>query len=130
MATKILRQKITFAASAGVVYDMLMESKKHAAFTGGSARISKKIGGSIEAYDGYITGKNIELVPGKKIVQEWRASDWPDGCMSRVSFVFKKLSSKTTQLLFTQVGIPQEFYNDIRDGWIEHYWDKMKESIV
>jgi len=38
------------------------------------------------AYDDYIAGKNIELVPDKKIVQDWRAVDGPEGYFSRVTF--------------------------------------------
>ncbi len=28
--------------------------------------------------DGYIFGKNLELVKGKKIVQEWTTTEWPE----------------------------------------------------
>ena len=49
-----------------------MDLEKHAAFTGGKAEISREAGGGINAYDGYIAGKNVELVPDQKIVQDWR----------------------------------------------------------
>ncbi|MBI3232331.1 MAG: SRPBCC domain-containing protein, partial [Candidatus Doudnabacteria bacterium] len=62
-----------------------MDSKKHSAITGGAASISRKIGGKVSAYDGYISGKNVELVADKKIVQTWRASDWEDGHFSLVT---------------------------------------------
>ena len=85
--SKIIKQTVTFKASPHEVYEALMDSKKHAAFTGGKASISREVGGSIMAYDEYITGKNIELVPDQKIVQDWRAVDWPEGYYSRVTFV-------------------------------------------
>ena len=71
--SKLIQQTVTFKATPHAVYEALMDSEKHAAFTGGKAAISRVVGGSILAYDDYITGKNIELVPDRKIVQDWRA---------------------------------------------------------
>jgi len=51
-----------------------MDSKKHEEFTGESAQISRRVGGAIHAYSGYIEGTNVELIPDAKIVQEWRGS--------------------------------------------------------
>jgi len=90
MKTKTLHQTIHFKATAHALYEALMDSKKHAAFTEAQATISRKAGGTFQAYDGYATGKNIELIPDKKIVQSWRASDWPEGHHSLVTFEFKE----------------------------------------
>jgi hypothetical protein len=65
--SKLIRQKVIFKASPHDVYEALMDSRKHAAFTGGRAKISRSVGGSIHAYDNYISGKNIELVPDKRL---------------------------------------------------------------
>ncbi len=71
--SKPIKQSVTFKASPHAVYEALMDSKKHSAFTGGKASISRVVGGKYTAYDNYVNGKNIELVPDKKIVQSWRA---------------------------------------------------------
>ncbi len=44
--------------------------------TGGSASINSDWGGEFEAWNGYIHGKNLELEPGKRIVQSWRTSEF------------------------------------------------------
>jgi len=72
-----------------------MDSGKHAQFTGGEAKISRKVGGKFTAFDGYSEGVNIELVADKKIVQTWRASDWPDGQYSQVTFSLKEVAGGT-----------------------------------
>ncbi len=86
MKTKTIRQKVTFKASAHDVYEALMDAKKHARFTGGPAKIGRKVGGTFSVYDDYVTEKNLELVLDKKIVQTWRASDWEEGHFSTVVF--------------------------------------------
>ncbi len=125
MQTKTIKQEIIFRAKPMEVYEALMDSGKHSEFTGAQAQISTKVGGKIVAYDGYIDGKNIELIPGKKIVQTWRASEWPDEHYSKAIFEFEPIAGGT-KLKFTQEKVPAEFFDDISKGWKEHYWDKMK----
>jgi activator of HSP90 ATPase len=129
MKTKTIRQTVTFKASPHEVYERLMDSRKHAAFTGGRASISRKVGGKFNAYDDYITGTNLELVPDKKIVQSWRGSDWPEGHFSKAAFALKAVKGDT-RLTFTQTGVPEEQYQSIKKGWIEFYWTPMKEMLA
>jgi uncharacterized protein YndB with AHSA1/START domain len=100
METKTVKQSVTFKASPHDVYEALMDSKKHAQFTGDKASISRKIGGKFSIFDGYSEGTNLELIPGNKIVQTWRASDWAKGHYSRVTFSLKEVEGGT-RLSFT-----------------------------
>ena len=124
----LIRQSVTFKASPHQVYEALMESRKHARFSGGAAKISRKVGGDIMAYDGYITGRNLELVPDKKIVQAWHASEWEPGHMSRATFKLTPVAAGT-RLDFTHSNVPDEFVDDIRQGWIDSYWTPMKAML-
>ena len=129
MKTKTIRQTATFAAPPAVIYELLMDSRKHAAFTGEKARISRVVGGRIRAYDGYIEGTNLALVPDRKIVQTWRGSDWPEGHFSRATFSLAKVKGGT-RLTFVQLGVPEDQVEPIKEGWREHYWEKMKASLA
>lgn len=107
------------------VFEALMDEKIHGEIIGAKATIEPSVGGSFSVWDGYATGKTIELVDGKKIVQTWRASDWPKGITSRVTFEF--LSKKNgTKLVFRHENVPVEFEKDIKDGWRQFYWEPMK----
>lgn len=129
MKTKTIRQSITFEVSPHEVYEALMDSKKHAKFTGSEASISRQIGGQFTAYDGSLEGKNLDLVPDRKIVQSWRATDWPERHYSKVTFSLKEVDGGT-RLTFTQTGVPEEFYEDIRQGWHDYYWNPMKKMLT
>jgi|SRR3989344_2558280 len=128
MKTKTIRQVINFKASPNAIYKALMDSKEHAAFTGYSAKISKKVGGKFTASGDYIHGKNLELIPGKKIVQEWYASDWAKGSASKVTFKLTK-TKIGTKLVFIHEGVPDKFAKDIASGWKEYYWEPLKEYL-
>jgi activator of HSP90 ATPase len=125
MKIKDIQQKVIFKAAIHDVYEALMDSRKHARFTGAPARISRKHGGTFFAYDGYITGVNIELVPHARIIQARRGSDWPEGCYSLVVFFLKTVKGGT-RLEFTQIGVPVKEYKGINAGWGEYYWEPMK----
>ena len=124
--SKPIHQTVTFKASPHEVYEALMDSKQHAAFTGGKARISRAVGGEIMAYDDYIAGKNVELVPDKKIIQDWRAVDWPEGWFSHVIFEFIDVP-EGTRLDFTHTDVPEGTEEEFTQGWIDNYWEPMKK---
>src|SRR5206468_4282723 len=77
--SKTIRQTATFKTSPHEVYEALMDSRKHSKFTGAPAKLSRKVGGEFTAFGGSLSGKTTELVADKKILQEWRADDWPAG---------------------------------------------------
>ncbi|MGD1118051.1 MAG: SRPBCC family protein [Dehalococcoidales bacterium] len=128
METRTIKQSVTIKASPHDVYEALMDAKKHAKFTGGKATVSREVGGKFSVFDAYAKGVNVELVPDKKIVQSWRAEDWPEGIYSQVTFSFKAAEGGT-KLTFTQTGVPEEFADDIAQGWKDYYWGPMKEML-
>jgi activator of HSP90 ATPase len=123
---KTIKQKVVIKGKTPhEVYEMLMDSKKHAAFTGEPAKISKQVGGKFTAYGDFIEGTNVELIQDKKIVQNWRGSDWAEGIYSKATFKLKAVKAGT-ELSFEQVGVPNEQYEGIKKGWYDFYWDKME----
>jgi activator of HSP90 ATPase len=125
---KTIRQSVTINASPNAVYDALMDSKTHSLFTGSKVRISRRVGGTFTAYDGYAEGKNIELSRGKKIVQSWRGRDWPKRQYSKATFAMRKVRG-ATRLTFTQTGVPDRKYRSIKQGWSDFYWAPLKEML-
>jgi len=129
MCTRTIRQSATFKVSPHQVYEILMDSKKHARLVGSEAAISRKVGGRFSIYGGEIEGENLELVPDEKIVQSWRYRNWPEGHYSKATFSLKEIPDGT-RLTFTQTGVPEEFYEDISQGWRDYYWNPMKTMFT
>ncbi len=129
LKTKNLRQTRTFNARASDLYEAIMDSRKHSQFTGSKSKVSTKVGGSFTASDGYIQGINLELVPNRKIVQNWRGSDWPAEHYSKATFSLSPAGRSKTKLTFTQTGIPAAQFESIKQGWIEYYWKPLEEWL-
>src|ERR1700731_3299779 len=75
MATII--QKVVFKnTKIKQLYDLYMDAKLHGLITAGPVKISEKVGSSLNVFGGYITGKTLQIIKNKLIVQSWRGSDW------------------------------------------------------
>jgi activator of HSP90 ATPase len=126
MKTKTIKQAVSFKAEPHEVYEALMDSKKHSEFTGDKAVISGKAGGKWSAFSGYAEGVNLKLVKDKKIVQSWRSTDFEAGYYSKVTFDLAKTKTGT-KLAFKHEDIPADQAAELKQGWIEYYWEPMKK---
>ncbi len=109
------------------VYEAYMSSSKHSAFTGSVCKLSKKIGGACTMFDGYILATNLELEPGKLIVQSWVAmeDEWPEGYVSIIKIA---LTSKEngTLITFTHSDVPEALNDSLAKAWYEYYWEPLE----
>ena len=112
-------------ASPQEVYHAWLSSKGHSAMTGSAASVSDQVGGEFEAWDGYIHGKNIELVPNQRIVQAWRTSEFSDDEPdSQIEITLEPVEGQT-KLTLKHTGLPPHG-GQYEDGWVESYFEPMK----
>ena len=128
MAT--IHQTTVLPATPQEVFDTFMTSAGHSAFTGEPAEISPEVGAEFSVYNEYATGKNLELIPGKKIVQTWRAGDWPEDAISTLTILLSPTDSGKTQLDFTQTDVPDAEQASIETGWQEWYWEPLERHLM
>lgn len=91
MKTGTIHQTIVFKATPEAVYALIMDEKKHAAFSNSAVQMSKELKGEFSVFDGYCHGHNIELIEGEKIVQAWHFAEegWPEDHFSICTFEFQ-----------------------------------------
>ena len=127
MEVTVIKQKTIVPATPDEVYEVFMDAKKHSEVTGSKATCDPRVGGEFTAWDGYISGKNLDLEKGKKIVQEWITTEWPTGYLpSRLELTFKKVK-EGTEISMVHSNVPKEQAKDYEEGWIDFYWEPMKE---
>ncbi len=125
-----ITQREVIPASPEEVYDAYLNPETQEEFTGGEATSDTRVGGEFTAWDAYIKGKYIELERGKKIVQEWIASDFPEGyAPSKLEITLKPVKGGT-ELTMVHSDVPEEIAADIKQGWIDYYWDPMKKYFI
>jgi activator of HSP90 ATPase len=126
---KTINLTILFDGNVDEIYDALINPRTLTKITGGKATNNQKEGGKFSAWDDYIQGNNIILIPGKKIVQKWTCADFPSGHFTEVTIEFKKKSEKQTELIFTQTNVPDDFYEDIKEGWNHFYFEPIQDYL-
>jgi activator of HSP90 ATPase len=115
-----------FPASPEDLYNAWMTSEGHSAMTGSPATVSALVGGEFDAWAGYIHGKNLELEPGKRIVQSWRTSEFSaDEPDSRIEITLDPIGNQT-KLTLKHTELPPHG-KQYEQGWVESYFDPMKE---
>jgi activator of HSP90 ATPase len=128
MATII--QKVLFKnTTREILYELYMNAKMHSMITNSPVEISEKIGSGFNAFDGYITGKNLQLVKNQLIVQSWRGSDW-DITDSDSAFLLS-LEQKGNDVILNMVhaNVPDDKEKDLDKGWHDFYWSPWKHHL-
>lgn len=122
---KSFELKEVFSASPKEVFDAWLNSEKHTEMTGGEAVCSAKIEDEFSAWDGYISGKNISIIPNEEIVQEWRTTEFKESDSSSELILKFKEVEEGCELTLIHNNIPQG-QSDYEQGWINHYFEPMK----
>lgn len=121
---KDYKKYYTIPAPPDEVYLALTNPLSLKLWTGAEAEMSTKPGSEFSLFDGDITGKNLEFIENKKIVQQW----YFDG-QEAASIVTFKLHEhkKGTSVELNHTNIPDESYDEFVDGWDSSYFYELLE---
>jgi activator of HSP90 ATPase len=136
-----IHQEPIFTASRKRVYDALTDAKqfdKVIQLSGAMqtmhlpdkpAELSREAGGAFKLFGGYITGRQVELVPNERIVQAWRTGGWGPGIYSIARFELVEQGSGT-KIIFDHTGFPQGEAESLASGWKAHYWEPLEKLLA
>jgi activator of HSP90 ATPase len=124
-----LHQEVDIKAGPQRIYEVLLDSKQFAAFTGLPAEIDPKAGGAFSMFGGLIVGRNVELIPNQRIVQAWRPASWDSGVYSIVKFELRGQSAGT-RVVLDHAGFPEGKFGGLDSGWHERYWEPLKKFLA
>ena len=117
----------TIPASARQIYDTWLDSLAHSQMTGGAARMSDALGAAVSAWDGYISGRNLELIPGRRIVQSWRTTQFTDQHADSIITVTLEDTADGTLLTLVHGNVPDDHRSYEEGGWQSNYFEPMQE---
>ena len=120
-----IHQEIDMEAAPDRIYDALLNGKQFGALTGVPTEIAAEVGGAFSCFGGHIVGRNLELVPKRRIVQAWRVATWPEGVYSIARFELKPRRAGT-RVIFDHTGFPPELRDHLAEGWEDHYWKALR----
>ena len=112
------------------IYDAWMSTDGHTAMTGADAHVDPRVGGEFDAWDGYISGRTLELEPGRRIVQSWRSSEFEDQhADSRIEVLLDEVEGGS-RVTVRHTTVPDGQLGYEQGGWQDSYFDPMKEYFA
>jgi activator of HSP90 ATPase len=137
-----IHQEPVFKASRKQVYEALTQSSQFNkvvmlsdAMKSGMApgmkptEISHEAGGAFSLFGGYVTGRQLELLPNDRIVQAWRAGSWEPGDFSIAKFHLVDQGSGT-RIVFDHGGFPKGDAEHLAAGWKMNYWEPLQKFLA
>ncbi|MBI2415519.1 MAG: SRPBCC domain-containing protein [Candidatus Kerfeldbacteria bacterium] len=123
---KTIQQEYLIAAPIDDVWRALVDVEAIEGWGGGPAEMDDQVGTEFSLWDGDIYGKNIEVIPQEKLVQEWYAYDWEEP--STATFTLFE-EDNGTRLEFLHENVPERHAKDIEQGWRDYYLGSLKDYL-
>ena len=121
MKELVIKYKIN--ATSEELYKAMTDSFTLELWTGYPAKMKPEGGTEFELWGGDISGVNLEFTENHKIVQEWHFGEQEE--KSIVTIILRP-KGKTTIFELIHTNIPDEAYDNIREGWYETYLASLK----
>jgi uncharacterized protein YndB with AHSA1/START domain len=112
-------------ASPAEIYRAWLDSILHAEMTGGEANMSEEVGAEVSAWDGYITGRNLELIADERIVQSWRTTEFDDAFEDSIVTILLQETEDGTLLTLEHCNVPDAQRSYEEGGWQSNYFEPM-----
>ena len=123
---KIIKQTYLINAPIEKVWRALTDPTEINEWGAGPVDMDDKVGTEFNLWEGDIHGKNIEVIPKKRLVQEWFSGHWEKP--SKVAFTLSRLSQKT-QIDLLHEEYPEVEHEELESGWREYYLGPMKDYL-
>jgi len=95
-------------------------------WTGSPAVMVPEEGTEFSLWDGDITGINLEIEPNRLIRQQWDFEGEEE--VSEVTLTLTQ-EGKNTRIELLHTNIPDEAFENIREGWDQYYFRPLKELL-
>jgi len=102
-----------------IVYQALTNAHTIQLWTGEPATMGSEPGSDFSLWNGSITGKNLEFVENKKVVQQW---DFEGQEEDSIVTIILHPHKQGTSVELRHSNIPDDAYEDISEGWSDSYF--------
>ena len=127
--TKPIVQSVIFKASPEELFEIYTDSKKHSAATGAKASVSAEAGAKFTAFDNMLAGRNLVVIPGRMVVQAWRATHWKDVDLDSILVLNFSKAPGGGRVDLVHVGVPVHDHKGVTKGWPRYYWKPWKKYL-
>ncbi|MCK6602401.1 MAG: SRPBCC domain-containing protein [Bacteroidetes bacterium] len=109
--------EVRIPVSTVSIYLGWLDSDEFTAFSGSEAQIDPSQGGWFTLSGGIISGRNVVLLPFRKIVQSWRTTGFPPDFPDSRAELSLIPGGGETLVLVNHTGIPSDLVPEVAAYW-------------
>ncbi|HNY14452.1 MAG TPA: SRPBCC domain-containing protein [Bacteroidales bacterium] len=115
---KTFKKTFRINAEPSDVYSALTNPYTIGLWSGYPAIMSEEPGSEFSLWEGDITGRNLEFIKDRKVVQEWYFGDQAEKSIVTINI---QPDREDSQVTVEHTNIPDADFDDIAEGWREYY---------
>lgn len=120
----------SFAVPPERLFDMYLDARSHAAFTGAPVAIEPRAGAAFSAFEGALSGTILHVEPKRLIVQTWRSKNWPaDAIDSTLILTFWK-EDGGARIELAHINVCDDDFAGVSHGWEKYYWTPWRAYLA
>ncbi|MCZ7648265.1 MAG: SRPBCC domain-containing protein [Planctomycetota bacterium] len=119
--TRTVHLAISLPAPPARLYEMYLNPQWHAAFTGAPAKIGRKPGTPFSAFGGILTGRILQAVPKRLVVQSWRSRNWKPTELDSTLILTFLPEGGGGRIELVHVNVPESDFGGVSQGWMKFY---------
>jgi activator of HSP90 ATPase len=115
---KTFKKTFRINAEPSDVYSAITNPVTIELWSGYPAKMSTEPGSEFSLWEDDITGKNLEFITNRKVVQEWYFGEQPERSIVTITI---EPDGENSSVTVEHTNIPDADFNDIAEGWREYY---------
>ncbi len=123
-----IRVEATIPTTPRKIFSAWLDGALHTAMTGSPATVNPD--GTFTTWDAYSSGLTTETVADQRIVQRWRAADFPEGAPDSLVTVTLSPHEDGTHLTVVHEELPDGMGEGFRKGWAQFYFEPMTKYFA
>ena len=124
-----IHKEATFPVAPERIYELLTNGAKFGAVTGKPGKGGGSAGAYFSAFDDWLEGRQIELVPNERVVQAWRFTEWDPGVYSIVRFTLTPEGSGT-KLVVDHDAYLADYHEHLSTNWGPFYFEPFAKHFA
>jgi activator of HSP90 ATPase len=107
---------------AARLYRMYLDKKQHTAITGAPVQIAARAGAAFKAFGGALSGRILQVVPNRLIVQSWRSTQFGRRDLDSTLVLSFWPAKSGGRIELTHVNVADSDFAGVSEGWSKYYW--------
>jgi uncharacterized protein YndB with AHSA1/START domain len=117
-------------ATAERLFDMYLDPAQHSAFTGSTVEVSSVPGSPFRAFNNVLSGRILDVVPKRLIVQSWRSPHWGASDLDSTLILTFVPQTDGGRIELVQVNVVDTDFAGVCHGWERFYWTPWRAYLT